>query len=174
MYWLLFGIVILIAVNVGMYSWFGSGQGSLINSVQKTLLFSDDEPQNTVIYVPPVLPEPVVDEQAAPPSVPTNNEFDQPVAVEQPLPEQTLFYGQVPDFSELAGEIRAQLPPLELTGHLYSLAHAHARKVIINGTALREQQYAADNLLVKEITPDGVVFDFKGRVFKLNATQMFR
>ncbi len=78
------------------------------------------------------------------------------------------------DVAELPPSLRKSLPRLELTGHLYSLAHPHARKVILNGIALKERQYLDDDLRVSEITPDGVILDFHGRLFRLDADQMFR
>ena len=61
-----------------------------------------------------------------------------------------------------------------LSGHLYSLAHPQARKVILNGAALKEKQYLNDDLMISEITPEGVILDFRGRLFSMNASQMFR
>lgn len=80
----------------------------------------------------------------------------------------------IPDVAELPVSLRKSMPPLELTGHLYSLGHPNARKVILNGAALKEGQYLDDDLMVSEITPDGVILDFHGRLFRIGADQMFR
>ena len=80
----------------------------------------------------------------------------------------------IPDMAELPPSLRKNMPRLELTGHLYSLGHPNARKVILNGVALKEGQYLDDDLLVSEITPDGVILDFHGRLFRIGAAQMFR
>ncbi len=87
---------------------------------------------------------------------------------------QWAFTDEVLDIAELPPSLRKRLPRLELTGHLYSLAHPTARKVILNGVALKEKQYLNDDLLINEITPDGVILDFRGRLFRLGADQMFR
>ena len=81
---------------------------------------------------------------------------------------------EIPDIAELPPPLRRHLPQLTLTGHLYSLAHRNARKVILNGVALKEKQYLNDELMVSEITPDGVILDFQGWLFRINADQMFR
>ncbi len=80
----------------------------------------------------------------------------------------------IPDLAELPPSLRKNMPPLKLTGHLYSLGHPNARKVILNGAALKEGQYLDDDLMVSEITPDGVILDFHGRLFRIGADQMFR
>ena len=81
---------------------------------------------------------------------------------------------QILDIDELPPSLRGQLPRLVLSGHLYSLGHPTARKVILNGIALKEKQYLDDDLMIDEITPDGVVLDFQGRLFSLSASSMFR
>ena len=101
---------------------------------------------------------------AAPPTVRGSAE-----AVEQWTP-----VGGIPDLAELPPSLRGHLPRLRLTGHLYSLGHPNARKVILNGVALKEKQYLEDELMVSEITPDGVILDFRGQLFHMGAAQMFR
>ena len=84
-------------------------------------------------------------------------------------------YGdEIRDIDALPPSLRERLPPLLLSGHLYSAAHPQARKVILNGIALKEKQYLIDDLMVSEIRSDGVVLDFQGILFSMNAKRMFR
>ena len=85
-----------------------------------------------------------------------------------------LYGDEVLDIAKLPPSLRNSLPKLSLTGHLYSLAHPNARKVILNGVALKEKQYLDNDLMVSEITPGGVIIDFKGRLFQMSANQIFR
>lgn len=88
--------------------------------------------------------------------------------------EQWTANGEILDVARLPLSLREKLPNLKLTGHLYSLGHPNARKVILNGVALKEQQYLDDDLMVSEITHDGVILEFRGRLLRLGADQMFR
>ena len=125
------------------------------------------------VNVPPVAPA-----QGAR-LAPARDFTDDPVATEEagrdaPPPPSWPYADEIPDIDELPPSLRGQLPQLVLSGHLYSLAHPKARKVILNGVALKERQYLDDGLMVSEITPGGVILDFRGRLFSMNASRMFR
>ena len=95
-----------------------------------------------------------------------------PAGFDRPSPPT--FSGDIPDYEALPMSLRDILPPLQLSGHLYSFARPQARKVIIDGLSLRENQHLDDDLMVRKIVPDGVVLDFQGQLFKLSADRIFR
>ncbi|WP_298718588.1 general secretion pathway protein GspB [uncultured Oceanisphaera sp.] len=83
-----------------------------------------------------------------------------------PTPEPVFDPG-VPDLRELPASIRAKLPPLTLSVHIYSKT-AGSRMASINGQMLREgQQLGA--LRLQSITPRGVILSFEGKEFHLKS-----
>ena len=73
----------------------------------------------------------------------------------------------VPDLRELPANIRAKLPALTLSVHIYSKTPG-SRMASINGQILREgQQFGA--LRLQTITPKGVILNFEGQEFHLKS-----
>jgi len=66
---------------------------------------------------------------------------------------------------DLPQSIRQQLPPLAVAVHAYS-GTARDRLVSINGRMLREGDLLAPDLRLDQITPDGMVFEFRGYRFR--------
>jgi general secretion pathway protein B len=60
------------------------------------------------------------------------------------------------------------LPPLQLNLHVYDEASAN-RYVLLNAKRVREGDEVTDGIRVQQITPRGVVLDFRGRRFLLLA-----
>ncbi len=81
---------------------------------------------------------------------------------------------EVVDFEHLPAPVRARLPVLSVTGHLYSSARPQANKIFINGAALREGQFVNEELMVREITAAGAVMEFHGVRFRLGKSRIFR
>ena len=81
---------------------------------------------------------------------------------------------EVVDFEYLPADVRARLPVLSVTGHLYSSARPQANKIFINGAALREGQFVNEALMVREITAAGAVMEFDGVRFRLGKSRIFR
>ena len=69
----------------------------------------------------------------------------------------------VPSFGELSFATRKDLPALKLSMHVYA-AQPAARFVLLNGAHLGEGD-KQDDLIVQEIRPDGVIFEFRGQRF---------
>ena len=68
------------------------------------------------------------------------------------------------DFERLPLEIKAQLPVLKITGHIFS-DNPDNRIININGSIFKEGDRVSDGLILKEITLNGAVFDYKGTLF---------
>ncbi|MCT7654587.1 general secretion pathway protein GspB [Oceanimonas sp. NS1] len=71
----------------------------------------------------------------------------------------------VPNLRALSAGIRARLPALTLSVHIYSPDPA-ARRAKINGQMLREGDHT-NGLTVSSITAEGVILDFEGNEFHL-------
>lgn len=74
----------------------------------------------------------------------------------------------VPYLWELPYATRKDMPPLQISMHVYADQPAN-RFVVIDGESYREGDSVADGLMVKEIRPDGVVLDASGKLFLLPA-----
>lgn len=86
-----------------------------------------------------------------------------PPAAKQ-LPSLTAY---IPDITQLPPALKSQLPVMRLNGHIYAPTAA-ARRVIINGISMRENQYMSNDIRVKEIVAGGVVLDYRGQLFQLS------
>lgn len=77
------------------------------------------------------------------------------------------------NYDELPKGLRQHIPNIQLSAHIHSDLRPRARKVIINGVALREGQRLSDDLTVHQINADGVVMDFQGTLFLLGKDSIF-
>ena len=129
-------------------------RGPIIIDSPPVRILVDDPPALSLTAPGPVNP-PV---PAAPPA-------SAPVVA--PAPPEPPFDPGVPDLRELPANIRARLPALTLSVHIYSATPA-SRMANINGQMLREgQQLGA--LQLRSITPRGVILSFEGQEFHLNS-----
>ncbi|MEW6585204.1 MAG: general secretion pathway protein GspB [Nitrospirota bacterium] len=81
-------------------------------------------------------------------------------AVPKPDPNKTYNVAELPE------AIRKSLPPLSLTIAFYSDDPA-SRVARIDGQTVREGEYLASGLLLESITPQEVIFSFKGYRFRI-------
>jgi general secretion pathway protein B len=73
--------------------------------------------------------------------------------------------GRVLDLSELPSALRAELPPLAMSGHIWSEEPA-LRMLTLQDRLLKEGADVAPGLRLEEITPAGGVFTYKGYRFR--------
>ena len=66
---------------------------------------------------------------------------------------------------ELPLQIQQEIPPLAVQLHAYS-SNPSERLVNINFRSLREGEYVTPDLRLEQITPDGMIFSFKGYRFQ--------
>lgn len=72
----------------------------------------------------------------------------------------------VKDFWELPDTIKAAIPPMTFSFHVYS-DNPDRRTIIINNRRLREGELISDGLKLIEITPEGVVLSWQKQYFRL-------
>ena len=77
------------------------------------------------------------------------------------------------NYEDLPSGLRQRIPNIKLSAHIHSDLRPQARKVIINGVALRERQRLSDDLSVHQINSDGVIMDYQGTLFLLSKTNIF-
>ena len=111
-----------------------------------------------------------------PPATVTEPVSPAPAASESKIPVVTDILE--PDFvleiANLPREIRLQLPEIILSGHVYSELNPTGRSIIVNDRLVSQNEYAAKGLLLKEITPFGVIFAFGGQLFSMRTNEIYR
>lgn len=70
--------------------------------------------------------------------------------------------------AELPPAIQQELPKLSILAHSYS-NKPKARFVFINDQMVHEEEYPAPGLKLEQITPDGMIFSYKGYRFRRTA-----
>jgi general secretion pathway protein B len=107
---------------------------------------------------PPVLPNPVA-ATPVPPTAPKHEEASD--AAKNPV---------VMTMAELPPLIQQELPKLAVLAHSYS-SKSKARFVFINDRMVHEEESLAPGLKLEQITPDGMIFSYKGFRFRRAANQ---
>ncbi|HWI15664.1 MAG TPA: general secretion pathway protein GspB [Burkholderiales bacterium] len=98
--------------------------------------------------------------RAEPPRVPQRaSESQAPGRDTKPASEK------VQTLAELPASLRAELPSMTVTVHAYS-ATPKDRLVGVNDKLLREGDSLAPDLVLERITPDGMIFTYKGTRFQ--------
>jgi len=68
------------------------------------------------------------------------------------------------EFYDLPEAISKQLPAIIISAHVYS-TNPLQRSIVINDKFVEEGEYVIDDLVLKEITADGAIFDYQGTRF---------
>lgn len=94
------------------------------------------------------------------------------VVISAPPPPQKMLtkHSDAPQLSELPIEIQNDIPKLNLAGHAYA-EDPDSRLIIINNKIVREGDTIGDQLLLKEITFEGVVLSYKTILFQIILAQ---
>jgi general secretion pathway protein B len=89
-----------------------------------------------------------------------------PAAAAQPRPQPEYSLEALPTADELLANGQLQMAELHLDIHVYSEDPAE-RFVFVNMVRHREKSRLAEGPVVQEITPEGVVLDYRGTRFLL-------
>ena len=82
---------------------------------------------------------------------------------EMPAPAEP----RVPNLRELPQNIQAEIPPLAVTGYIYSKNEAD-RSVLINNKLLREGDQAAPGVVLEKMTSKEAILNYKGYRYRLS------
>ena len=109
---------------------------------------------------------------AASVTAPTNTPKSAPVPSPPPPPQPSASAPQTPKASlpflkDLPDALRTQIPPLAISGVVYSDNPAQ-RLILLNGQVLTQGSRAAEDLVLDEIHPRSSDFTFRGTRFKLS------
>lgn len=73
---------------------------------------------------------------------------------------------KIQNIDNIPTSVRQDIPKISISAHIYSNAPA-SRLVTIDGQVVREGDSITNELKLKEITPVGAVFSFRGHVFQI-------
>jgi general secretion pathway protein B len=99
--------------------------------------------------------EPLVDNTAAP-------------ASQTAATEQQRAYARAEEITQLPLDFRQQIPSLKYGNHIPASESADSR-VVLNGTVYKEGDQVAPGLVLKGISEQGIVLEFQGTQFRLEA-----
>ncbi len=161
--WLLAGVVLLALNGAGLAWWLLRVDDSK-RIVEPVVSPNISQP---VAQVAPTLPAPVES-----PATPSTTAAVPPAASADALsdPEFTSFTpgtvaaqssAPVQELWELPEAVRRNLPPMTYSFHVYS-SDPQRRTIIINNRRLREGEQVSEDLVLEEITADGVVLATAG------------
>ena len=115
-----------------------------------------------------VIPPPSVPERAAPrvqkPGPITAPGPGRPSGEEQTRSETSDPRPRPPLEQSLPREVHRALPERQIIAHIYA-KEPERRFIIVNSTKLREGEQTADGLILQEVRPDGMVFQFRNHQF---------
>ncbi|MCX7175999.1 MAG: general secretion pathway protein GspB [Proteobacteria bacterium] len=111
-----------------------------------------------VTAVTPPSPGPVASTSAA-------NAAAKPVEPNHPVQSDAQREPVVPALAELPPAIQQEIPKLAILAHSYS-SRPKARFVFINDRMVHEEEYPLPGLKLEQITPDGMIFSYKGYRFR--------
>ncbi|OIN13878.1 general secretion pathway protein GspB [Oceanisphaera psychrotolerans] len=187
LWWLLAGVLLALMLGYGL----GKIGASWLQAPQQVIPLPNPYPvpEETTVAAPTTARTPIVIDSAPvrillddPPALSMNpappaGDTDAPTtgsAQSEPMPSpepavipEPEFDPGVPDLRELPASIRAKLPELSLSVHIYSKT-ASSRMASINGQMLREGQQLG-SLRLQSITPRGVILSFEGKEFHLKS-----
>ena len=145
-------LLVLIGVNlVGLFAIFGD-----------RLTPADEQPT-----VSAVEPEPEPEKTDLPPESESALLISPAPSVAQPLAVSD--YDAVP-LQELPSQLRARLPAIEITAHIYA-SDAELRMVKIDGVSRHEGDVLGVDFRLLEITETGVVLEFEGQAYILDIVE---
>ena len=78
---------------------------------------------------------------------------------------------KISKISELPGTVRGNLPTVVFSGHLYSSNPESSVVFIENGRPVKRGRQIADGLSLHEITPTGVIVEFRGYLIEVGVLQ---
>ncbi len=84
-----------------------------------------------------------------------------PIQLLRPMPED------VPDIHQLPTLIQEQIPNLTFASHIYA-SNPRLRMVSINGRSMREGDGLSPDLILQQITQEGVILQFGDYLFRMS------
>ena len=180
--WLLYGLLAAVLLGVGVaIGWLQPWQQIPVTPVAAPVAPKSPEPARqpapqpslpeALISMEPVAPpqqpqhvEPVAVAPIAKQDVETPPQAAATIAVPAPVPAQAVQEVVAVTVAELPHAIQQEIPAMQVSLHAYS-AKPKGSLVSINNQLLRDGDVLAPGLKLEQITPDGMIFSYKGYRF---------
>ena len=142
--WKVVVIALLVTVNLGGLAW---------------LLLRSPEEVQPMVAAQATIPPPETTQSPVPPS--TVKPTPTPV-IAAPPPEPKLEVAEAPPvrISALPASVQRQIPDMKFSSHIFA-DDADLRMVAINDSVMRKGDRIAGDVVLKEITEDGVIVTFR-------------
>ena len=101
------------------------------------------------------------------PDKPSNSNARLETQIQEAIKDTLSLYKQIPYLHELPERTQNAVPSINYVNHIYSEKAGGA--VIINKKTLRAGQEISPGMLVERVASDGVIIQYQGLHFKLNA-----
>lgn len=101
------------------------------------------------------------------PDRPSNSNARLETQIKEAIKDSLSLYKQIPFLHELPERVQNSVPSINYVNHLYSEKAGGA--VIINKKTLKAGQEIAPGLLIDRVASDGIIVQYQGTRFKLNA-----
>jgi general secretion pathway protein B len=77
------------------------------------------------------------------------------------------------DYYDLSDSIKNKLPEIIVSAHVYSTNHLQ-RSIVINNDFMEEGEYISNDFMLHEITKDGAVFDYEGKLINYSVVSKWQ
>lgn len=101
------------------------------------------------------------------PDRPSNSNARLETQIKEAIKDSLSLYKQIPFLHELPERVQNTVPSINYVNHIYSEKAGGA--VIINKKTLKAGQEIAPGLLIDRVSSDGIIVQYQGTRFKLNA-----
>lgn len=172
--WAALGASVLLAALLAWW-WLGRGEPAAVRAAAPSpMAQAVPTPAPTPQAMPaPLAPPPPARVPATPPTQAPIAHMAPPApppaaapAPKPAAPAASVAEARIPSRNELPPELRAALPPLNVSGAVYAPQPA-GRMLFVNGLVLREGDALGDGLSVERIGPSASVLVFRGQRFTL-------
>lgn len=175
-------IICICVLAAGYFFFFQSQQKTVVHNASSTMPRNKADQSshgatNSVSQTDKSIPEFYPNKKTAIyPHTPTaNDEILEPAPLETTLPPRQEMSAPsiqqpaptLPHLEELAPSLQESIPDLQLAGHVFSAA-PHLRMIVINNAIVRENDAVAQNLVLEEITRQGIILRSGNTRFRLD------
>ena len=168
------GIVILVAVNGMLFIGMSADSPPRQNSPTVTSPQGDPQPSSVMPTESRVKPRPTPTFFEVPNESRVTPSLDEPLAAPKSVESAAGLPAEgISNYSDLSEEVRAKLPRLAISGHVFVPNKPKISRIIIDGKAFRTGQIVADNVRIKEIKAETIIFELDGRYFQIETDQLF-
>ena len=158
--------IVAVLVVLALGAWWSFGRDNTASPAPVVATAPAPAPAPNVTTIAPPAPAKVIAVAPPPVIVPPAPAVRAPAPAVASTARPSAATDRLPTLNELSADQRRQLPPLAVSGAVYS-PQASGRMLFINGQVLREGDKVADGLVVERIGAKSSVLSLRGSKFEL-------